>query len=140
MSEPLFLDTTYVQALLNKKDQHHDKARELQARVRDASLVLITEAVLLEIGNALRAIDHRAAAVRFIKGCYGGATKNLQVVSTDTALIRRSLDLFDNRTDKEWSLTDCISFVVMGDRRIRDAVTADDHFVQAGYRALMLEN
>lgn len=49
------------------------------------------------------------------------------------------LDLYMSRTDKGWSLTDCISFVVMEQWKIADALTADHHFQQAGYRALMLE-
>lgn len=140
MSEQLLLDTTYVQALLNRRDQHHQKAKQLLPRVRVASLVLITEAVLLEIGNALRAVKHRKAAARFIKGCYDDSDPNLRVVPTDTRLIKRSLELFESRPDKDWSLTDCISFVVMQDRNIRDAVTADGNFLQASYRALMVEN
>jgi predicted nucleic acid-binding protein len=139
MAEPLLLDTAYVQALLNRNDQYHEKAKQLMPRVRAASVVLITEAVLMEIGNALSALAYRKAAAHFIDGCYSGSDKNLRVVPTDTNLIRRSLSLFDERPDKTWSLTDCTSFLTMESHGIRDAVTGDHHFVQAGYRALMLE-
>jgi predicted nucleic acid-binding protein len=47
------------------------------------------------------------------------------------------LSLFSRRTDKEWSLTDCISFAVMQQRNITDALTTDHHFKQAGYTALL---
>ena len=43
------------------------------------------------------------------------------------------------RSDKSWSLTDCISFVVMGEHGITDALTGDRHFEQAGFRALLRE-
>ena len=49
----------------------------------------------------------------------------------------RALELYERRADKDWSLTDCLSFLVMEDRGIRDALTADHHFEQAGFRALM---
>jgi len=63
----------------------------------------------------------------------------MSVVSVDTTLLTRALDLFESRADKEWGLTDCISFVVMGDRGLADAATGDRHFQQAGFRALMAE-
>ena len=47
------------------------------------------------------------------------------------------LALYANRTDKDWSLTDCISFVVMNERGITDALTGDHHFEQAGFAALL---
>ena len=48
------------------------------------------------------------------------------------------MTLFEARADKEWSLTDCISFVVMTEQRIADALTTDHHFIQAGFNALLL--
>ena len=45
--------------------------------------------------------------------------------------------MFAARPDKDWSLTDCISFVVMQERNIQDALTADHHFEQAGFVALL---
>ena len=51
----------------------------------------------------------------------------------------RALRLYRERPDKLWGLTDCVSFVVMQDHRLIDAVTTDEYFVQAGYRALMIE-
>lgn len=53
------------------------------------------------------------------------------------ALFRRGLQLSNNRPEKEWSLTDCISFVVMKERRIKEALTGDHHFEQAGFVALL---
>jgi uncharacterized protein len=139
MSDRLLLDTVYVQALLNRNDQYHAKAKDLFPSVKAASMVLITEAVLLEIGNALSAVEHRQSAASFINGCYAGKDRNLCVVPVDTKLIKRSLELFEKRSDKDWSLTDCISFMVMEDNKVEQAVTADRHFTQRGYRALMVD-
>jgi predicted nucleic acid-binding protein len=49
----------------------------------------------------------------------------------------RGIQLYDSRPDKQWSLTDCISFVVMQDRGIVEALTGDHHFEQAGFTALL---
>ena|SRR2546425_1195731 len=96
MSGGLLLDTAFVQALLNRNDQYHAKAKEYWPRVEAAPLVVITEAVLLEIGNALSSIN-RDAAAKFIDKCYTGITQNLRVVPLTTELIKRSLELYSNR-------------------------------------------
>ena len=96
----------------------------------------ITEAVLIEIGNALSAIN-RTGAVEFIRGCY--RTRNIRVVPVDTDLLKRATELYAARHDKDWGLTDCISFIVMQEQRLRDAITGDVHFRQAGFRAIMLD-
>jgi predicted nucleic acid-binding protein len=60
------------------------------------------------------------------------------VFETD-GLLRRAFDLFRSRSDKSWGLTDCVSFILMQEAGITDALTADVHFQQAGFRALLLE-
>jgi predicted nucleic acid-binding protein len=55
----------------------------------------------------------------------------------EQALFRRGIELYDNRLDKQWSLTDCISFVVMQQHGITEALTGDHHFEQAGFVALL---
>ncbi|MFN6513129.1 MAG: type II toxin-antitoxin system VapC family toxin [Nostoc sp. CreGUA01] len=132
--ERLFLDTVFIQALLNKRDQYHHQAKAFLPRVRAAMAVWVTEAVLVEVGNALAAVN-RPGGVQFIQQCYN--TSNLQVVTVDTPLLMRALQLYNERPDKTWGLTDCISFVVMWEHGLMDAVTTDLHFVQAGFRALL---
>lgn len=133
----LFLDTVFIQALYNSRDQYHAKALALLPKVEAATEVWITEAILIEVGNGLSAVN-RAGAVEFIQSCY--QTSNIHVVRVNTALLERALRLYGTRADKTWGLTDCISFVVMQDQNLTEAVTADEHFVQAGYRALLLMN
>lgn len=132
--ERLFLDTVFIQALLNKRDQYHDQAKAFLPRVRTAMAVWVTEAVLVEVGNALAAVN-RPGGVQFIQQCYN--TANLHVVTVDTLLLMRALQLYNERPDKTWGLTDCISFVVMWEHSLTGAVTADIHFIQAGFRALL---
>lgn len=130
----LFLDTVFIQALLNRRDQYHDKAKAFFPRLQNAVEVWVTEAVLIEVGNALSAVN-RTAAIQFIEQCY--RTDNIRVMTVDTQLLTRAMQLYQTRPDKTWGLTDCISFVVMEEQGLMDAVTADIHFVQAGYRALL---
>jgi uncharacterized protein len=132
----LFLDTVFIQALLNPRDSYHDSAKALFPRVRSAGEVWTTEAILVEVGNALSA-SNRNGATLFIQQCY--QTDNLTIVSVNTSLLKQALELYNSRSDKAWGLTDCISFVVMTTHHLTDAATADRHFVQAGFQALMLE-
>jgi predicted nucleic acid-binding protein len=64
-------------------------------------------------------------------------TPNVKVVSVDSALLRRAIDFYHSRKDKEWGLTDCISFIVMEDHGLTEALTTDEHFQQAGFGALL---
>ena len=134
-NERLFLDTVFVIGLLNPNDQHHGKAKELFPRFRAAGEVWTTDAILVEIGNGLRAIQHRQTAVRFIQQCFTNSRMRIVPVTTD--LLKRALNLYESHEDKTWGLTDCISFVVMDDETLTDAITTDGHFQQAGFRALM---
>jgi uncharacterized protein len=135
--ERLFLDTAYIQALLNPRDNYHNQAKKLFPRIRAASEVWLTEAIFIEVGNALSAMN-REGAVQFIQQCY--STNNIKVVSVDAELLMQALILYKSRSDKTWGLTDCISFVVMEQNNVIDAVTCDRHFIQAGFNALMLDS
>jgi uncharacterized protein len=135
-NERLFVDISFIQALLNPRDNYHDRARQLFPRVHTASEVWITEAIFVEVGNALSTFN-RNDAVQFIQQCY--CTNNIKVVSVDARLLAQALALYQSRPDKTWGLTDCISFIVMQQHNLTNALTGDRHFVQAGFRALMLD-
>jgi uncharacterized protein len=64
---------------------------------------------------------------------------NRYIASISGSLFERGMEVFRQRPDKSWSLTDCLSFVLMQDQQLTDALTCDHHFVQAGFRALLLE-
>jgi uncharacterized protein len=136
--ERFLLDTFFVIALLNQKDAYHEQAKTFSPRLEAASEVWITEAILVEIGNGLSAINYRAAAASFIKNCY--QAPNIRVKTVDTPLLHRALQFYQDRPDKTWGLTDCISFVVMNEEGLTCAVTGDRHFQQAGYRTLLLND
>jgi predicted nucleic acid-binding protein len=134
----LFLDASYAIALASSTDQHHERAVELAQRIETEDKRLITSrAVVLEIGNALSKLRYRAAAVALLDAIE--RDPNVEIVPLSEELYRQSLEIYRQHQDKEWGLTDCVSFAVMWERSITDALTADNHFRQAGLRALLGE-
>jgi predicted nucleic acid-binding protein len=131
---PVFADTSFYLALLNPRDRHHAPAAEL-ARQRWESIVT-SEFVLLEIGNALsgtpRGRDRFLALAERVRTQRGVA---LAPASHDMFL--RGMGRYRDRRDKTWSLTDCISFVIMEEQRLSEVLTADRHFEQAGFKILL---
>ena len=138
MKKKIFVDTGFVLALLNTSDEFHSKAIELKHLTHHPNKVITTEAVLLEIGNALSRRNLRQKCSLFINQFY--EMENMEVVRVTTELIKEGLEFFDKRSDKEWGLVDCISFVVMQRHGVKYALAADDHYIQAGYKALLLED
>ena len=92
--------------------------------------------MLIEIGNGLSKRKWRQAAHRWITGIEKSKTV-FTVVPVSSDLLARAVQLYGERQDKEWGLTDCLSFVVMQERNIRRALTLDRHFKQAGFTTCM---
>ena len=130
---PTFVDTSFLLALLLSDDELHGRAVAWQ-RAANGPL-LTTEYVLVELADALVAQHLRSSAMHAISALRNDPAAWVEPAST--ALLDRGLALFAERQDKRWSLTDCVSFVVMHDAGVRDALTADHHFEQAGFRALL---
>jgi predicted nucleic acid-binding protein len=133
MKKSIFIDTSYILALVNAGDDHHGVATEAAKLVQPPFLT--TEAVLVEVGNALSQARWRRLGFEAINDLRNDP--NVEVVPMDTALFERALALFGRRDDKDWGLTDCISFVVMQERGLSDVLTADHHFNQAGFHRLL---
>jgi len=132
----LFADTSFVVALVIETDTHHSRATELQADIRSDDWRLVTSrAVTIEVGNFLARGPARLEAVRLLGAME--AHSQTEIVPLTEDLYRRALHLYSERPDKNWGLTDCISFVIMRERGITEALTADEHFEQAGFRALL---
>lgn len=129
----VFVDTSFVVALVNEKDQHHDRASEL-ADLFDGYPLITTDAVLLEIGNAL-ARNFKEQASETIEDFL--TSDEVEIVNLNAGLFQRALELYRTHQDKAWGMTDCVSFVVMQERGIVDALTNDKDFRQAGFNALM---
>lgn len=130
---PVFADASYYVALLSPRDQYHQVAVRVSGELRRP--VVVTEFVLIEVSNALAQVESRARAVRL--WAHLNSDPSVTIVLASTKLIAGALDLYAQRPDKNWSLTDCISFVVMQERGLTEALTADHHFGQAGFAVLL---
>jgi predicted nucleic acid-binding protein len=136
---PIFLDTAYVNALVNTRDQWHDAAVQWQRKLSaDKRRLVTTEFVLVEIADGLAAVRFRSQAVQVIATLQ--ASSLVEIIPASSQLFTAALELYRSRGDKDWGLTDCASFVVISERGLSEALTTDDHFRQAGLRALLLEN
>jgi predicted nucleic acid-binding protein len=133
MSRACFVDTFALLAMLNPADARHAEAMRWFRSSRRP--LFVTEWVLTELADGLCAARTRATAVAVEARLR--TNPRVTVVDASADLFRRGLDLFADRPDKDWSLTDCISFVVMKDNKITEALTGDHHFEQAGFVALL---
>ncbi|HEY2343224.1 MAG TPA: PIN domain-containing protein [Chthoniobacteraceae bacterium] len=129
----VFADTAFFLALINSRDQYHLRARELNASLE--APLLTTGWIMLELGNALSASRSRRHFEHLLKRLE--AAPNVEVIPVDASLFDRGCELYFERGDKEWSLTDCISFVIMKDHDLTEALTADHHYAQAGFSTLL---
>ena len=130
-----FVDTSFVVALVNPQDQHHSQATKF-ADLLDGYPILTTEAVLLEIGNAL-ARRFKAQGVEIID--YFLTSAEVKVVFLNPLLFQEAWQLYQTHQDKSWGLVDCISFVVMREHNVVEALTNDKDFQQAGFKPLLRE-
>jgi predicted nucleic acid-binding protein len=135
VSRGIFVDTVYILALLNPRDRWHRRAVELSHAV--PTPLVTSHAVLTEVGDALSHRNRRKWAYDTIADLRDDP--DVRCLPVDEKTFTAALDLYRDRHDKDWSLTDCISFVIMRQHRLTHALTADVHFVQAGFRALMSE-
>jgi predicted nucleic acid-binding protein len=138
MEAEVFLNTAYAIALSSPNDQFHTRAVDLADQLEALETRLVTtRAVLLELGNALSKQRYRQAAVQLLDSLE--TDPKVDIVPVSEPLYARALQLYRERPDKEWGLTDCVSFLVMQDRNLSEALTTDEHFQQAGFRALLRE-
>jgi len=129
----VFADTSYYIALMGESDEHHAEAVAIAQGFH--GLVVTTDFVLLEVGNFLSRGGDRPVFLTLLEAL--DSDPRTEVLPATRELFDAGRLLFGQRMDKDWSLTDCISFVVMNQRRLTQALTADRHFEQAGFNALL---
>jgi predicted nucleic acid-binding protein len=131
-----FVDTLYLVALFNPRDQWHERALEAGKLVSETNLIT-TEDVLVELLNFFSEYGEktRRGAVAQVEGILSGA--NIEVIPQSHETFIAGLALYKARPDKGYSLTDCISMHAMRERAIIDILTHDDHFRQEGFTVLL---
>lgn len=129
----VFADTFFFLALLDSREAFHRQASQFS---RDPEVQIVTtEWVLAEFGNAYSDPRERADFISL----YGILIVHprVKIIPAQTSLFQSGIELFAERADKEWSLVDCISFVIMQSEGLTEALTGDHHFEQAGFTALL---
>lgn len=125
-----FVDTWFLVALFNPRDAHHRRAKSIDRRLRGATLVThdvaLTEFLTFVADEGPTVRDHAVRIVRDLMAQH-------VVLPCDRSLFLRALDRYEQRADKEYSLVDCMSMVIMEQRGIRHVLTNDHHFTQAGF-------
>ena len=128
----VFADTFFFLSLLSRDEPAHERAL---AESKVNRRIVTTEFILLELGNACARAEDHGDFLALVEGLR--ASPRVTIVPLSSPLLNRGLALLGRRSDKDWSLTDCVSLVVMEDENITEALTADGHFEQAGFRALL---
>ena len=129
----VFADTFFFLAILNRADPTHERAVALSRQIR--SVRVTTDWVVTELADGLAGIEQRERFMDLYR--HIELSPAIRVVPASRALLEEGIFLYGARPDKDWSLTDCISFVVMRDEGIIHALTGDHHFEQAGFKALL---
>ena len=128
----VFADTFYYLALLNSSDDSHRQTTEFTRSF--SGLITSTDWIVTELANTLSGLSTRQRVIEFVIALR--ADPGMRIVPASRVLLDKGWDLYHRRPDKAWSLTDCISFVVMRDEKLTDAFTLDRHFEQAGFRLI----
>ena len=131
----IFADAFFFLALLNKRDAWHHRA--IQLIDLTTGPIVTTQWVLVEVADAFSKPADRPLFRKLLELIE--AESKIQVIGASNSHFQRGAELYLSRSDKSWSLTDCISFVVMQQRSIRESLTGDQHFEQAGFKALLLD-
>jgi hypothetical protein len=136
MKKTVFVDTAAWLALVNKSDMIHQKARKVRdSLVKQTFKFMVTDYVLVEIANAFSRPPYRSSAIKLITTIQ--ASNDIQIIAINKEIYSKAWSLYSERPDKEWSFTDCTSFIVMKAFGIKEAFTTDHHFEQSGFSILL---
>jgi len=129
----VFADTFYFIALVGPDGPQRRKAAA--ATVNPSGRLVPTAWILTELANFLHRVNDRPAFLQIYRTLT--TDRSVAILEPEQRLFDRGIRLYENRPDKEWSLTDCVSFIAMEELGVTDALTGDHHFEQAGFKALL---
>jgi predicted nucleic acid-binding protein len=132
----VFIDSAAWLALINRDDRFHPKAKDVRNRlVAEQRSFITTSQIIIEVANSLSRPRFREAAVKLIESI--NQSPDIRVIYITERLYHKAWDMYKSRSAKQWSLTDCTSFIVMGEEGVEEAFTTDHHFEQAGFVKLL---
>jgi uncharacterized protein len=132
-----FVDTAFWIARFDKTDALHIRATQVVESLGDGIRFVTTDAVLTEFMNYFSKAppELRQRTAEFVKGVVLQPT--IEVVFHGHGYFVRSVEFYGQRKDKGYSLTDCISMLVLQDWKIQDVLSHDKHFRQEGFNTLL---
>jgi predicted nucleic acid-binding protein len=129
----VFLDTSALVAVANRRERRHIEAEKAWKRLlKEGRQFVTTNIVLIELGDGLSRLNQRSIALK-IRDLL---LRTSQIVHLTPVIETEAWKLFSERSDKEWGLTDCISMTVMNQMNIEEVFTLDHHFQQAGFQTV----
>ena len=129
----MLLDTSGLFCLVHRDEPEHKDSVSLYA---GADRRLIHNYILAEFVSLARTRGlARSLALGFSEDILND--QSVEVVWVDDQMHRQALELLQNRQDKSYSLCDAVSFLIMRDRSISEALTTDRHFAQEGFLSLL---
>ena len=136
--KPLFLDTSYLIALIVERDEHNERALQIRSELGQIGLVT-SDLVLSEFLNHFS--DYGTFWRKFASDTIISIQKNNQtkIIPFGHINFEKAFSFYRRRQDKGYSLTDCSSMLIMKDKGLRTILSTDHHFVQEGFHVPMLE-
>jgi uncharacterized protein len=127
----VFADSFYFFAVSKTRDPAHARAAAFTRSF--SGRFVVTGWIVTELGDGMCQPSRHPVFTRLAQQLRTDPA--VHFIPCDDALMAEGIDLFEQRPDKEWSLTDCISFIVMKREGLTDALAGDHHFEQAGFVA-----
>lgn len=131
-----FVDTSGWLALIVTSDSRHRETTQIyQSKYAEGCNFVTHQGIMLEVGNSCSSVRSRSAAIGLKNKL--AESRRVKILEIDNELYEAGWKLYAERSDKDWGIVDCISFIVMQRQNITEALTADKHFEQAGFIKLL---
>lgn len=134
--KPIFVDTSALIALGNKRDTFHLPAIRIREDLKQTNRQLVTSsAILLEFGNSFSSLALKPVAITLIEAIR--QSKKWRYIEIDEFIFKKGFELYQKMADKDWGLVDCTSIILAKNMGIQEILTTDHHFEQAGFTILL---
>ena len=131
MKKTIFVDTGYFIAILNRKDINHNTAKD-ELEILNQSKIVVSDFIIFETITFLNSsLKNHELAMLFLD--FIESIENINIIEVDKRIKNKSMELFKKYIDKDFSFTDCTSFVIMEEYNINEAFSFDIHFKQMGF-------
>jgi predicted nucleic acid-binding protein len=135
--ETCLADTSYLLARALTTDPLHELAIDLELRTEVGYRFVTTDLIIIEFLDGLSRTPQKTREAGCAISRALRKNSKIKVVPLTPDLFEAALRIYESAEDKDWGMTDCVSFALMRKLKIHDALTYDHHFEQAGFRALL---